>query len=290
MSDRSNIARVTGLVLSGGGARGFAHIGVLKVLEREGFRPDLVAGTSMGAIIGALYAAGHSPDTIHEFSRSLRWIDLIDPNTFGPGLLKGDKLGKALAEVLPETFEELGLPLAVTTTDIESGQQVILREGDLVTAVRASSCFPGAFEPIEHQGRMLFDGGVVNNLPVEAAAFMGATWTIASNVTEPRRISYYTGPRDDGNWLQRLRATVMLERRSELVQLLMRSNDIMMAILTDQQYALHPANIHIRIPQPDIRVESFSEVEQSIALGEAAAAAALASYAAEHGAASIAVH
>src|SRR5690606_37030163 len=113
---------------------------------------------------------------------------------------------------LPATFEELDIPLAVTTTDIETGEQVVLTEGDLITALRASSCFPGAFEPVEYQGRMLADGGIVNNLPVEAASYLGATWSLAANVTVDRRATY-TLPSEEGNWWERMLATVRLERR-----------------------------------------------------------------------------
>ena len=162
--------RRIGLVLSGGGARGFAHVGVLKELERLDINPDVIAGTSMGAILGAFYAAGYKANDIDAIVRRLSWRDVID-FSFQAGFVKGEKLHGFLSEYLPRNFRDLNRPFAVTTTDVESGEEVIITEGDLITALRASSCYPGAVEPIPFKGRTLADGGIVNNLPVEALAF-----------------------------------------------------------------------------------------------------------------------
>lgn len=258
-----------GLVLSGGGARGFAHIGVLRVIEEAGINVDVIAGTSIGAILGALYAHGYRASDIHHIASKLKWRDIVDLSLQG-GLIKGEKLAHFLAAHLPQRFEDLAKPLAVTTTDVETGEGVILVAGDLISAVRASSCFPGAFEPVQIKGRTLADGGIVNNLPVEAAAFLGATSTIASDTTPPRRSSYEDG-RDDGNWWERTVATVRLERRSPMVQMLLRSSDIMQSILTDIQYTMHPADVLVKLGMPEIHVESFREYDRIVALGEAAA-------------------
>lgn len=263
---------VIGLVLSGGGARGFAHIGVLRVLEECGIKPHVIAGTSMGAIVGALYATGRSSQDILNIVRHTSLRDIVDIS-LQAGLLKGDRLEVFLADFLPQAFEELEIQLAVTTTDIETGEQVILTRGDLVTAVRASSSFPGAFEPIARQGRVLADGGIVNNLPVEAASYMGATWTVASNVTAERKANYVS-PSEEGNFWERMLATVKLERRNPILQMMLRSSDIMQSILTDIQHTLHPADLHISMPLPGIRIESFWEAEDIIELGAEAARAA----------------
>lgn len=262
-----------GLVLSGGGARGFAHIGVLRVLERHGVVPHVIAGTSMGAILGALYAAGHRADELFEIADDLSWRDLIDLS-LSAGLLKGEKLHDFLEEHLPEHFEELEIPFAVTTTDIETGEQAVFLEGPLVPAVRASACYPGAFEPVRFQGRTLADGGIVNNLPVEAAAILQATFTVASDATPPRRTGYLS-PREEGSWWDRMLATVRLERRNPMVQMLLRSTDVMQAILTDIQYTLHPADLRIRLAMPEVRVEAFRDFRYIVELGEEAASRAL---------------
>lgn len=268
MTDSSS-KKVTGLILSGGGARGFAHIGMLSVLEQTGIEPQVVAGTSMGAILGALYANGYSAADIGRLVRTTSLRDLIDIS-LKAGLLKGERLAQFLAEYLPGRFEELKLPLAITTTDIETGEQVILTDGDLITAIRASSSFPGAFEPIPYRGRVLADGGIINNLPVEAATYLGANWTIASDVTPVRRANYVP-PSAEGNFWERLLATVRLERRNPMLQMMLRSTDIMQAILTDIQHSLHPAGVHIRMPLPGVRIESFWDAEEIITMGELAA-------------------
>ncbi|HEX7004531.1 MAG TPA: patatin-like phospholipase family protein [Trueperaceae bacterium] len=268
MRQRQREKRV-GLVLSGGGARGFAHIGVLRVLEEAGIEVDVVAGTSMGAILGALYAHGYKADDLHLLASSLKWRDIVDLSLQG-GLMKGEKLANWLSAYLPDRFEELARPLAVTTTDVETGEEVTLMKGDLIAAVRASSCFPGAFEPVQIGGRTLADGGIINNLPVDAAAFLGATATIASDATPPRRSSYDEG-QNDGNWWERMVANVRLERRSPMLQMLLRSSDIMQSILTDIQYTMHPADLLVKLDMPEIRVESFREYDRIVALGEEAA-------------------
>lgn len=262
-----------GLVLSGGGARGFAHIGVLRVLEREGAHFDVIAGTSMGAILGALYANGQRADDLYRLADTTSWREVVDLS-LQTGLFKGDRLESFLAAHLPATFEQLKLPLAVTTTDIETGEGVVHMEGDLVRAVRASSSFPGAFEPIELHGRTLADGGIVNNLPVAAATLLGATRSIASDVTSPRR-SVYAGASHDSGWWERMVQTVRLERRTPMAQMLFRSSDIMQAILVDIQYGLHPADLRIRLDMPEVRVESFRDFRLIVDYGEETAERAL---------------
>ena len=198
MARRDGVA----LVLSGGGARGFAHIGVMQVLEERGIGVDAIAGTSMGAILGALYAAGYGASEIYDLADGLSWRDVIDVS-LQAGLLKGDKLKAFLSAHLPRAFDELRIPLAVTTTDVETGEEHVVLTGSLVDAVRASSSFPGAFEPVEVDGRTLADGGIVNNLPVAAAALLGCEFVIASDATPPRRSSFVLDG-GGGSWWERM--------------------------------------------------------------------------------------
>ena len=258
--------RKVGLILSGGGARGFAHIGLLRVLERADVEVDVVAGTSIGAILGALYASGYSADEIYNLAKAVSWRHLLD-FSMQAGLLKGDKLHDLLATHLPADFSELKKPLAIATTDVETGDEVFILEGDLVRAVRASSCYPGAFEPVNFNGRMLADGGIVNNLPVNAVAFLGATYAIASDATAPRRAAF-SDPLGDGNWWGRMMATIKLERRNLMAQMILRSTDIMQSILTDIQYNMHPADMRVQHAMPHVRVESFWAFDEIVALGE----------------------
>lgn len=263
-----------GLVLSGGGARGFAHIGVLRALERAGAKIDVVAGTSMGAVLGALFAAGKTADEIYEIALNTSWRDVVDIS-LQAGLIKGDRFESFIANHLPATFEQLELPFAVTTTDIETGEDVLITEGDLVKAIRASSSFPGAIEPIQYLGRTLADGGIVNNLPVSAATVLGANRTVASDVTSARH-SIYKTPDEEGNWWERMVATVKLERRNPMLQMLLRSSDIMQSILVDIHASLHPPDLRIRMPMPQYRIESFKDFEDIVEIGERTAEATLA--------------
>ncbi|MDA0700392.1 MAG: patatin-like phospholipase family protein, partial [bacterium] len=266
-----------GVVLSGGGARGFAHIGMLRVLERYDIEPDVLAGTSMGAILGALYAHGYRADDLHELATSISWRDVVDLSLVG-GLIKGDKLHDLLATYLPERFEDLGKPLAVTCTDIEAAEELVFTEGDLVTAIRASACFPGAFEPVEHVGRTLADGGILNNLPVDALALMRADLTLASDVSPPRRAVYLAKDDERDTWWQRMVSTVTLERRAPLAAVTLRAADIMMRLLTDAQYIHHPADLRVQHEMPTMRMESFWALDEIVAIGEVNTEAALRSH------------
>lgn len=252
------------LVLSGGGARGFAHIGVLQALEEAGLEVGAVAGTSMGAVLGAFCAAGYDAEALYEIADDLSWHDVIDVS-LQAGLMKGEKLEAFLGEHLPDRFEELRRPLAVTTTDVETGEEKVLLSGPLLPALRASACLPGAFEPVQHMGRTLADGGIVNNLPVSAAALLDAERVIASDATPPRRSPY---PRErGGTWWDRMVATMRFERRSPMVQMLLRSSDVMQAMLTDLQHTLHPADLRIVHGMPDVGIESFREFEAIVERG-----------------------
>jgi NTE family protein len=235
-----------------------------------------LAGTSMGAVIGALYAAGYRADALLELARAVRWRDLIDLSLHG-GLLKGDKLGALLSEHLPETFDGLERPLAVTCTDIESGEEVVFTDGDLITAVRASCCFPGAFEPVVFEGRTLADGGICNNLPVDALALMRVSYAIASDVTPARAEHLVSEEDDDRSWWERMRATVTLETRSPWAAVTFRATDIMMRLLVDAQYVHHPADLRIEHELRRYRLESFRDLDAIVEEGERVAEAALAS-------------
>jgi NTE family protein len=266
----TDAAPVVGMVLSGGGARGFAHIGTLRALERRDLHVEVWAGTSMGAIVGALAAAGFRADDILALARSVSWRDVFD-FSLRAGMLKGEKLHALLAAHLPPRFEDLDRRLAVTCTDIESGEEIVLTSGDLIKAVRASAAYPGAFEPIIHLGRTLADGGICNNLPVDALATLNADVTIASDVTPPRRAAYHAPADDPRPWWERVVATVTLEQRTPMAAMTLRSADIMMRLLTDSQYVHHPADLRIAHELPTVRIESFWELEAVVAAGEAEA-------------------
>lgn len=179
-----------GLVLGGGGARGLAHIGVLKVFEQEGVPIDMVVGTSVGAIVGSLYAAGLPVSIIEHLGEETGWDKLTDFSRASllrlfltQNLLSSEKLGRFLTKQIgTRRFDQLTRQFACLATDIRTGERIIFREGDLEPAVRASATIPGAFNPVEYRHRFLVDGGVIDNLPTDVAKMMGADIIIAVQV------------------------------------------------------------------------------------------------------------
>ncbi len=159
-----------GVALGGGSARGFAHIGALACLERHDFAPDLLVGTSFGAIVGALYAAGLTPQEIAGTANSMRWRDLSKVLDFGlhrAALFSGDKLETYLDELVEgRNFSDLKRTLVVVATDLATGEPVNLSTGSLARALRASASMPGVFSPVELDGRFLVDGGLGSPLPL----------------------------------------------------------------------------------------------------------------------------
>ena len=177
-----------GLVLSGGGARGLAHIGVLRVLEREGIPVDYLAGTSMGGVIAAGYAAGMSTNDIEKISlsvtRNRRILRLVDPSLPNGGLIRGQKVLDFFKQTFGEkSFSDLNIPLAVVAMDLTTHQEVVLQEGPLAPALRATTSIPGIFTPLEVNNMRLVDGGVLNNLPVDVVSKMGAKVIIAVDIS-----------------------------------------------------------------------------------------------------------
>lgn len=172
----------TGLALGSGAARGMAHIGVLKVLEKTGVRIDAIAGTSIGAFIGALYASGVSVAQMEEVACNVDWRQLarlLDPTLPTSGLIDGRKVAQFMAELLPvQTFEELKIPLAVVATDVETGEMLIIKKGNLLQALQAAIAFPGIFTPVRFGDRFLVDGGLCNPVPVDVVRELGADFVI----------------------------------------------------------------------------------------------------------------
>ncbi len=172
-----------GLVLGSGSARGWAHIGVIRALTEAGFRIVCVAGTSIGAFVGAAYAAGRL-DALEEVVEQLDWKQIAhffsDIAFSKSGLVEGEKIAGFLrAHVKEENIEELPVPFCAVATDLATGDEVVLREGNLVEAVRASISVPGIFKPVRRGDAFLVDGGLVNPVPVSAARKMGADFVVA---------------------------------------------------------------------------------------------------------------
>ena len=174
-----------GLVLGGGAARGFAHVGVIRVLEREKIPIDLIVGTSVGSLVGAIYADKKNSFELEWTAFSLEEKDLFDYTFISPtqGFVRGERIEEfVLKKVSARELQQLKIPLTVVATDIQSGEMAILQTGSVARAVRASSAIPGIFIPVRYQGRLLVDGGVLNNVPVDVARKLGADVVIAVNL------------------------------------------------------------------------------------------------------------
>lgn len=175
------MAKKVGLALSGGGARGFAHVGVLKALVEHEVPIDLVAGTSAGSFVGAAYAAGMSVDEIVEVGKQISWFGVAGFSYSPKGFLSNAAMKGFIEKTFPVTkFEDLRIPFTAVACDLETGEEVFLKDtGDLTHAIRASCAIPGVFVPVSDDGRQLVDGGIVSPIPTRAVKKMGADVIIA---------------------------------------------------------------------------------------------------------------
>ena len=275
-----------GLVLGGGGARGAAHVGVLKVLEELHIPVDCIAGNSMGAIVGGLYASGLSPADIEREMVGMDWDDVLDDKPRRPdqqfrrkrdddnylikkyvgisgkglelplGYIQGQKFDMELARLTHhvsglKTFDELPIPFRAVATDIETGKVVVLEKGNLARAIRASMAVPGAFDPVDIDGKLLVDGLVANNVPVDIGRAMGADLLIVVDVGTPL--------------MKRGEITTALSVMSQMSNILSARNvELQLATLTEH-------DVYIRPELGDLQTSDFKRAADAIAVGAAAA-------------------
>ncbi len=189
-----------GLALGSGAARGLAHIGVLKALKENNIPIDLLAGSSMGALVGACYAR---KGDIADFEEMILKVDfkqllqLADPNLalMFKGFIHGQKVKKLLRAIIGDIeFKDLKIPLVIVATDVDTGEEIRIKEGSVAEAVRASTSIPAIFTPVKFKSRFLMDGGIINPVPVNVVKDMGATFVIACNVIHKRLKRKYTEP------------------------------------------------------------------------------------------------
>lgn len=260
-----------GLALSGGGARGLAHIGVLKVLEKAGVPVSAMAGTSMGGLVAAVYAAGYSPQEIEErairFSHLKELMKLIDLRPQRRGLLEGQKVRNFIRNWLGDelTFADLRIPTTLTTVDLLSGKEILLSSGPVLPAVFATIAMPGIFDPVVEDGRVLVDGGVLDNLPALPVQQMGVECTIAVDV--------HLSPQNHGQWEGTKRRPHWPIPLPEFFNDFYLSELIMVAELTSHQMQISRPEVVI---QPRISPEismlfGFHRAREVIRAGEAAA-------------------
>jgi NTE family protein len=188
-----------GLALGGGAARGFAHVGVIQVLEEAGIRPVLVSGTSAGSLVAAIYASGKNGKQLQRVAEVMEEATFADWTLplFNRGMLRGDALARYVnGQVGSRLIEDMPLPLGIVATDLNSGQSMLFQRGDTGTAVRASSAVPAVFQPVRISGRDYVDGGLVSPVPVRAARQMGAEIVIAVDISSPPESNLGSGSLD----------------------------------------------------------------------------------------------
>ncbi|MBA4253466.1 MAG: esterase [Comamonadaceae bacterium] len=238
-----------GLALGGGAARGFAHIGVIQVLEREGIRPALVAGTSAGSLVAVLYASGMSGQQLEQAALEMEEVVFTDWTLplFNRGLLRGDALARWVNRMLNNRqLQELALPVGVLATDLGNGEGVLFRRGDSGQAVRASSAVPGVFSPVPIAGRNYVDGGLVAPVPVQQARAMGAERVLAVDISSGLSDDYAT----------------------DAVRVLLRTFTIMGQSIN--RLALAGADVALRPELDGIGSADFAARQRAIAAGRAA--------------------
>ena len=282
-----------GLALGSGSARGWAHIGVIRVLERAGISPDIVCGTSIGALVGAAYAAGEL-DRLEPWVKGLTWQTVLSLLDFkmGGGLIEGGKL----IEFFRSRYKDQGIaqlkkPFACVATELFTGREVWLREGSVIEAVRASIAMPGLFTPVQQDGRLLVDGGLVNPVPVSLCRAMGADVVIAVDLNWDLMGRHSRIADKDGDSTPPASRGVLLDAILEkfrsvgrpgeatdmpsMLDVMTTSLNIMQVRITQSRLAGEPADVMIRPRLYDIAAMDYHMAATAIAEGEHAAEHAL---------------
>jgi NTE family protein len=277
-----------GLALGSGSARGWAHIGVIRALEERGIKPDLVCGTSIGALVGAAYAAGEL-EKLEAWVSGLAWttvVRLMDL-TWRGGLIRGTRLFTLFRTILEDReIAELPVPYGAVATELHSGRELWLRHGKVLEAVRASCAMPGLFTPVVRDGTVLVDGGLVNPVPVSMCRALGADLVVAVDLSWGKLGPYRQGkdtevaPREVPGWLDRIRPEWMKgkpkEKAEELATIpsifdvFMTSLDIVEMRVARSRLAGEPADVLITPLLPDFATMDFHRAKEAIDEGRAA--------------------
>lgn len=243
-----------GLALGGGAARGFAHVGVIAVLEEAGLRPQLVVGTSAGSLVAAMYASGKTSGQLQQTALNLEEVAITDwmLPIFGRGMFRGEALSRYVNELVAgRLIENMAIPLGIVATDLGNGSAVLFQRGDTGTAVRASSAVPAVFVPVKINGREYVDGGLVSPVPVRFARQMGADVVLAVDISSPPEANPSDGT----------------------LQILLQTFAIMGKSIN--QYELKDADIVVRPSLAGLKSADFSARQRAIDSGRAAMLAAL---------------
>ena len=279
-----------GLVLGSGAARGWAHIGVIRALERAGIRPDLVCGTSAGALVGAAYASGNL-ERLERWAIKMRMRDVISffDVRFNGGLLNGSRLMSFARGIFEEhPIESLPIPFGAVATTLETGAETWLRTGSTLEAVRSSMAMPGLFSPVPREGAMLVDGALTNPVPVSLGRAMGADVLIAVDlssdilkrnlVAEPEPVPDVP---DTRQWMHRFRGNLTAflsstqQRGPSMLSVVATSLDIMLVRITRSRMAGEPPDVIVAPRLGHLGLFDFGRAAEAIKEGERAMTAAL---------------
>ena len=243
-----------GLALGGGAARGFAHIGVIQVLEENGIKPDMVVGTSAGSVVAAFYASGKTGAQLQWLADSMDESQLTDWTVpfMSRGMLRGEALGRYInTQLNGAKIEDLKIPLGIVATDLQTGDGILFRRGDIATAVRASSAVPSVFEPVRIGNKDYVDGGLVSPVPVRYARQMGADIVIAVDIS--------SRPED--------------AKTTDMLKVLLQTFSIMGKSISQLEMA--QAEVVVRPAMSDVGSTEFAARKKSIEAGRAAMKLAL---------------
>ncbi|MBN2781586.1 MAG: patatin-like phospholipase family protein [Candidatus Marinimicrobia bacterium] len=282
------------LVLSSGGARGFAHAGVIRALERYGFTITSVAGSSMGSLIGGLYATGELPKLL-DYVEDLDVLDVLKLTDFtvsSKGLVKGDKVIKKLKALIPDrNIEELEIPYCAIATDIESGEEKIFDSGKLYDAIRASISIPTVFQPAEIGGHFYVDGGVLNPIPINRVKRRRRDIVVAVNVAAMSERGAGAPEREekeeDATFSEQIRTlyekigNLIPRNRTDSIgffNLVNKTINLMLNQISELTLAQDPPDILINIPEDAFGVFDFYKAKEIIENGEAVAEKAIRAY------------
>jgi NTE family protein len=284
-----------GLALGSGSARGWAHIGVIRALEERGIKPDIVCGTSIGALVGGAYAAGEL-DRLEKWVTGIAWttvLRLMDL-TWRGGLIRGTRLFTLFGTMLADReIDELPIPYGAIATELQSGRELWLRHGKLLEAVRASCAMPGLLTPVVRDGAVLVDGGLVNPVPVSMCRALGADLVVAVDLSWGKLGPYRRSkerrevvPSEDPSWLGRLTSrwkpgkgkpedpSIVKQEEApsipSIFNVFMTALDIVEMRVARSRLAGEPADVLITPLLPDFATMDFHRAEEAIAEGRAA--------------------
>ncbi len=256
-----------GVALSGGGARGLAHIGVLKALSSAGIQIDFIAGASMGGVIAACFASGLEPSKIEEIAcyvgTASRLAQLADPVLPVKGLFKGKKLHDFFDQRLnSKTFDDLRIPLSIIAVDLNSNSEIHITKGSIADALRATTSIPGIFIPVENDGMRLVDGGLLNNLPIDVVRGMGADVVLAVDV------GWHSSGKEQ--WRESNQTLLSFTPLGDMILALYESLDILLTQQVDHKIQSDKPDFLLQpqIPSGITTLTGYTHVSELIAIGE----------------------